>query len=179
MTLDEHVLATLVGEMRRLKALGDKALAQITSDDMLNAVLDAETNSIAIIVKHVSGNMQSRWTDFLTSDGEKPTRDRDGEFDQATRWTVAEARAAWDAGWQVTFSALQALTPADLLKTITIRGEGLTVMEAITRQIAHYAQHVGQILILSRHFIGADWVTPSIPRGQSKSGNWAYKNYGR
>jgi hypothetical protein len=178
-TLDEHVLSTLIGEMRRLKALGDKALAQVNDDDTVNAVLDNETNSLAIIIKHVSGNMRSRWTDFLSSDGEKATRDRDGEFDQGTRWTVEQARTAWNEGWQVTLGSLDALTPADLMKTITIRGEALTVTEAITRQIAHYAQHTGQMLILARHFVGAAWVTPSIPRGQSKAGTWAYKNYGK
>lgn len=171
MSIAAHALSTLVAEMRRLKALGDKALVQVSDEAQLNHLLDAESNSIAIIVKHVAGNMRSRWTDFLTTDGEKPDRDRDGEFDPGTRWTHEQVRSTWAAGWAITFAALDALTPEDLSRTVTIRGESLTVLEAITRQVAHYAQHVGQILLLAKHLLGPAWKTPSIPRGQSSRGH--------
>lgn len=121
MPIEAHALTTLVGEMRRLKALGDKALVQVTDPALLNHVLDPESNSIAIIVKHVAGNMRSRWTDFLSSDGEKPNRDRDGEFDQATNWTHGQLTDAWESGWRATFEALDALTPEELSRSVTIR----------------------------------------------------------
>jgi hypothetical protein len=176
---DNDVLRTLVSELRRLKTLGDKALAQVPTDEALNHFLDAEANSIVVIVRHMAGNMRSRWTDFLTTDGEKPTRDRDGEFDQRARLTRQQTLAEWEDGWRCVFGAVDALTGADLGRTVTIRGEQLTVMEAITRQLAHYAQHIGQILLLARHMAGADWKSLSIPRGQSKQGDWQYRDYGK
>lgn len=178
-SLDAHVLATLVAEMRRLERLGRTVLDQLATDDQVNHLLDPDANSLAIIVRHVAGNMRSRWTDFLTTDGEKPDRNRDGEFDLQTRWTRAQLREAWDAGWTCTFAALDALTPADLAREVRIRGEALTVLEAIVRQVAHYAQHVGQMLLLGKHLLGPAWKTPSIPRGQSAAKPWAYKGDGK
>jgi hypothetical protein len=177
--LGAHVFATLVADLRRLEALGARALAQVPSDEALNHCLDPESNSITVIVRHVVGNMRSRWTDFLTADGEKPTRNREGEFDQAATLTREQAQAEWQAGWACVFGALEPLTGADLLRTVTIRGEGLTVMEAISRQVAHYGQHVGQILLLAKHLAGPSWRSLSIPRGQSTQQAWSYKGYGQ
>jgi hypothetical protein len=178
--LDEHVLETIRSEYRRLRTLGDRALAQVDGDDAFHARLDdAESNSLAVIIRHLSGNMRSRWTDFLTSDGEKPDRQRDNEFDLARRETRAELLQAWHDGWTVTIAALDALSPSDLLRTITIRQEPLTVFEALARQLAHYAQHVGQILLLAKHQAGSRWQTLSIPRGQSLTGQHSYRAYGQ
>lgn len=176
---DAHALATLVTEMRRLERLGRTVIDQLATDDQVNHLLDPEANSLAIIVRHLAGNMRSRWTGFLTTDGEKPDRHRDGEFDPETQWTRAQVREAWEAGWTYTFTALEALTPADLAREVRVRGEALTVLEAIVRQVAHYAQHVGQMLMLGKHLLGPAWKTPSIPRGQSTARNWAYKDHGR
>ncbi len=173
--IDTHVLVTFVSEFHRLKALGDRALAQISSDDAFNTLLDPESNSLVIIVRHMAGNMRSRWTDFLTTDGEKPSRDRDGEFEQTTRLTRDETIAEWEGGWNVVFQAIDALTPEDLRRTVTIRGEEFSVFEALARQLGHYSQHVGQILFLAKHLAGAGWQSLSIPRGQSKAKTWAYK----
>jgi hypothetical protein len=165
--LDAHVLTTLLEEYRKLKALGERALAQVPSDDGFNMLLDPESNSIVIIVRHLAGNMRSRWTDFLTTDGEKPNRNRDGEFDQAVRLTREEVLAEWENGWAVLFKGAEALTPADLLRTVTIRGEAMTVFQAMTRNVLHVAQHVGQILLLGKHLAGPKWQSPSIPRNRS------------
>lgn len=175
MELGRHLLQTFIADLRRLERLGAKALAQVPSDEAMHHLLDPESNSLVVIVRHMTGNMRSRWTDFLTTDGEKPTRDRDGEFDQAVRMTRDQVRADWDAGWACVFAALDALTPDDLLRSVTVRGESLTVVEAISRQVAHYGQHVGQILLLARHLAGPAWQSLSIPRGQSRSQAWAYK----
>ena len=141
-------------------------MAQVT-DEQLIATLDPEANSIAIIVKHMAGNMRSRWTDFLTSDGEKTDRHRDTEFEDApaTRQALMEL---WQAGWQLVFGALEPLIDADLTRQVTIRGEPHSVMQAINRQIAHYAQHVGQIVLLAKHYQHAKWRSLSIPRGRSE-----------
>jgi hypothetical protein len=147
--------------LRRQKALADRALDQLERDDW-HALLGRRSNSIATIVRHVAGNMRSRWTDFLTSDGEKPSRDRDGEF--ALRDDdPAVLREAWEEGWRVTFGALDALEGADLTRTVSVRGEPLTVAGAIVRQIDHYGQHVGQILLLGKHLRGDAWTTLSLP----------------
>jgi hypothetical protein len=151
------------------KKLGERAMDQLT-DSQLFTTLDGEANSIAIIVKHMSGNMLSRWTDFLTTDGEKPTRNRDGEF-EAPPATRAELLATWEAGWACLFSALEPLTDADLTRTITIRGEPHSVMQAINRQLAHYPHHVGQIVLLAKHFAGDRWQTLSVPRKGSADFN--------
>ena len=164
--LGTHVLGTLVNEYRKLKTLGDRALAQVPSDDAFNLFLDPESNSICVIVRHLAGNFRSRWTDFLISDGEKPNRNRDGEFDQARRLTRDETLAEWEQGWSVLLTAIETLTPADLQRTVTIRGEVHTVFEAILRNQLHAAQHVGQILLLAKHTAGSKWTTLSIPRAR-------------
>ncbi|HTX42104.1 MAG TPA: DUF1572 domain-containing protein [Acidobacteriaceae bacterium] len=151
------------------KKLAERAMAQV-SDQQLFTAIDPEANSIAILVKHMSGNMRSRWTDFLTTDGEKPTRHRDSEFEQPPA-SRAELLALWESGWACLFSALQPLTEADLSRTITIRGEAHSVMQAINRQLAHYPYHVGQIVLLAKHFAGDRWQSLSVPRGQSSEFN--------
>jgi Protein of unknown function (DUF1572) len=154
---------------RFYKRLGDRAIEQCP-DEGLFATLDAESNSIATIVKHLAGNMRSRWTDFLTSDGEKPDRNRDTEFEDPPK-TRAELVAMWERGWKYLFDALEALTEADLTKTVLIRTEPHSVMQAINRQMAHYVNHVGQILFEAKHFtVGktGKWSSLSVPRGQSK-----------
>jgi len=150
---------------RQSKKLGERAMEQV-SDRQLFATFDEEANSIAIIVKHMAGNMRSRWTDFLTTDGEKPDRDRDSEFvaPPATRQDLIEM---WENGWACVFTALEPLTDADLGRTVTIRGEAHSVMQAINRQQAHYAYHVGQIVLLAKHHAGANWQSLSIPRNRS------------
>ena len=162
--LGPHVLSTLVNEYRKLKTFGDRALAQVPSDDALNLFLDPESNSIVVIVRHLAGNFRSRWTDFLISDGEKPNRNRDGEFDQGRRLTREEVQAEWESGWSALFNAVEALKVEDLQRIVTIRGEAQTVFEAIVRNQLHAAQHIGQILLLAKHTAGSDWQTLSIPR---------------
>ncbi|MGB9028805.1 MAG: DUF1572 domain-containing protein [Acidobacteriaceae bacterium] len=151
------------------KKLAERAMDQV-ADEQLFVTLDDESNSIAIIVKHMSGNMLSRWTDFLTTDGEKPNRNRDGEFEEppATRGALL---AMWEAGWACLFAALEPLTDADLTRTVTIRGEAHSVMQAINRQLAHYPQHVGQIVLLAKHFAAGHWQTLSVPRKGSAEFN--------
>ena len=150
---------------RYYKSLGERAMSQV-ADPQLTIALDEEMNSIAIVVKHMVGNMRSRWTDFLTSDGEKPDRRRDSEFEEAPADRAALMQM-WEAGWAMVFSALEPLTEADLSRTITIRGEPHSVMQAINRQVAHYSYHVGQIVMLAKHFQGAQWQSLSIPRNRS------------
>jgi len=150
---------------RYYKNLGERAMAQCP-DEGLFTVLDAESNSIAIIVKHIAGNMRSRWTDFLTSDGEKPDRNRDTEFEDSPA-TRAELLELWERGWKLLFGALEQLSDADLTRTITIRTEPHSVTQAINRQVAHYCYHVGQIVYLARHFAGDKWQTLTIPKKKS------------
>jgi uncharacterized damage-inducible protein DinB len=154
---------------RYYKTLTEKAVAQVT-DEQLSQVLDAEMNSIAQIVKHMAGNMRSRWMDFLTTDGEKPDRNRDSEFvdPPTTRQAVL---ALWEQGWQYLFSALEPLSEPDLGRSVTIRGEAHSVMQAINRQMAHYSYHCGQIVLLAKHFKHAEWQSLSVPRGQSAGFN--------
>jgi len=144
-------------------------MEQVT-DEQLFAVLDPEANSIAIIVKHMAGNMRSRWTNFLTTDGEKPDRDRDREFTDPAA-TRAELSAQWEDGWGRVFAAIEPLTDADLGRTVTIRGEAHSVMQAINRQVAHYALHIGQIVFLAKHFGSDHWKSLSVPRNQSAEFN--------
>ena len=148
------------------KRLADNAIAQCP-DDKLSAEIDPESNSIAIIVKHMTGNMRSRWTDFLTTDGEKPDRHRDSEFEAPLK-TRVELLAMWEAGWKLLFDALTPLTDADLSKTVTIRTEPHSVTQAINRQVAHYSYHIGQIVYLARHFGGSQWKTLTIPKNKSR-----------
>ena len=150
---------------RYYKNLAERAMAQV-SDEQLITILDSETNSIAVIVKHMAGNMRSRWTDFLASDGEEPDRDRDSEFEDAPAGREA-VLALWERGWQCLFSALEPLSEPDLQRTVTIRGEAHSVMQAINRQVAHYAYHCGQIALLAKHFKHDDWKSLSVPRKQS------------
>lgn len=156
-----------VARMQAVKAQGDGVLAQV-NDEQLFHLTDTEANSIAIIVRHLHGNMLSRWTDFLTSDGDKPNRQRDREFEQPSR-DRAGVQRLWDAGWTCTLDALRALQPGDVLREVRIRGEPLTVMDAIMRQLAHYSYHVGQMVTLAREQLGPRWKTLSIARGQSKA----------
>ena len=154
---------------RHYKKLGERAMAQCP-DEGLFVMLDAESNSIAIIVKHMAGNMRSRWRHFLTTDGEKPDRNRDTEFEAPPK-TRAELMAMWEGGWKYLFDALEPLSESDLTRTVTIRSEPHSVMQAVNRQVAHYAHHVGQIVLLAKHFAtkaGKKWETLSVPRGQSK-----------
>ena len=151
------------------KKLGERAMDQVT-DEQLFVAIDAEANSIAIIVKHMAGNMRSRWTDFLTTDGEKPDRRRDSEFEEPPA-SRAALLAMWEAGWKCLFSALEPLTDEDLSRTITIRGEKHSVMQAINRQLAHYPHHVGQIVLLAKHFCCARWQSLSVPRRGSSEFN--------
>ena len=155
--------------LRYYKKLGENAIAQCP-DSGLAALLDPESNSIAIVVKHMAGNMRSRWTDFLTSDGEKPNRNRDSEFEEPPK-TRTGLLDSWDAGWNCVFSALEALTDGDVTKTVTIRGEEHSVMQAINRQIAHYSYHVGQIVFLAKHFAGPHWKSLTVPKNKSKEFN--------
>jgi len=147
---------------RQYKKLAEGAMAQV-SDEELTTVLDGKMNSIALVVKHMAGNMRSRWTDFLTTDGEKPDRNRDSEFVEPPA-TRAELMAAWEDGWSRVWAALEPLSDDDLGRTITIRGEPHSVMQAIQRQIAHYAYHVGQIVLLAKHFRGETWRSLSMPK---------------
>ena len=165
--IEQTYLRDAVLQLKKLKAQADAALAQ-TTDEHLFATLDPESNSIAIIMKHVAGNMRSRWTDFLTSDGEKPDRERDTEFELSAADTRERIFALWEDGWARTLGAVSSLTPPDLSKTVTVRGEPHLVIEAINRQATHYAAHVGQIVMLAKHYAGPTWRTLSIPRGKSK-----------
>jgi hypothetical protein len=147
---------------RSSKSLCEKAIEQVT-DEQLFVQLDPESNSIALIVKHMTGNMRSRWTDFLTSDGEKPDRNRDSEFEDPPE-DRASLMALWERGWQYVFDALEPLTDADMSRTVYIRGEAHSVMQAISRQVTHYAQHSGQLVFLAKHFQHETWISPTIPR---------------
>jgi hypothetical protein len=147
------------------KLLAEQAMEQ-TPPVGLFATLDAESNSIAILVKHMCGNMRSRWTDFMTTDGEKPSRNRDTEFEAPAK-TRAELMAQWEAGWKCAFDALAALSESDLSRPVVIRGETHSVMQAINRGLGHYAYHTGQIVYLAKHFSGANWKAVTIPRGKS------------
>ena len=154
---------------RYYKKLAERAMEQVT-DDQLFAMLDEEANSIGIVVKHMAGNMRSRWTDFLTADGEKPGRARDSEFvdPPATRKALLDV---WEDGWTRVFRALEPLSDADLGRTVTIRGEAHSVMQTVNRQVAHYAHHVGQIVMLAKHFAHDRWQSLSVPRNRSAEFN--------
>jgi Protein of unknown function (DUF1572) len=165
-----HYLEEARRQFRGHKRLAEGAMAQL-KDEELFVSLDPESNSIAILVKHLAGNMRSRFTDFLTSDGEKPDRDRDQEFEMNSAPTRADVMRWWEEGWARTLGAIEALKPEDVMRTVTIRGEPHTVLQAINRQIAHYAQHTGQIVFLAKHFRSNEWKTLSVLRGKSKEFN--------
>jgi hypothetical protein len=166
-SLGTHFLEIVTQELNRIKVRAEKAIAQLTDDRHLHVKLDVESNSIAIIVMHLSGNMLSRWTNFLTTDGEKPSRNRDAEFEPPEAMSRAELKAAWERGWACLFSALDALAPADLTAKVRIRGEEFTAMEAIVRQFDHYASHIGQIVFLAKHLEWERWQSLSVPRRKS------------
>ena len=180
--IEQHYLDDVLLQLRKLKDQADKAIAQV-DDDQLFAVLDPEANSIAVLMKHVAGNMRSRWTDFLTTDGEKSDRDRDREFLLEADDTKTQVLSAWNDGWNRAFRAVSSLTAEDLGKTIRIRGEAHSVIEAIHRQMTHYAAHVGQIVLLAKHYTGRNWRSLSIPKGKSKefdvAKSGAAYNFGR
>ncbi|MCI0525200.1 MAG: DUF1572 domain-containing protein, partial [Acidobacteria bacterium] len=160
--LAQHYLENVISEFRYLKKLGDRAMEQL-DDEQFFVTLDPDSNSVAIIVKHLAGNMRSRWMDFLTSDGEKLDRARDQEFivdDVATRDEVIEW---WEQGWRYVFDAIEPLRPEDAMRTVAIRQEPHTVVQAINRQLGHYASHVGQIVFLAKHLKSTEWKTLSVP----------------
>jgi hypothetical protein len=165
--LAAHYLDEARRQMRGNKRLAEGAMAQL-SDDELFITIDPESNSVAVIVKHLAGNMRSRFTDFLTSDGEKPDRFRDREFELTPNTTRADVMKWWDEGWATMFATLESLKTEDVMRTVTIRGEPHTVLQAVNRQLAHYAGHIGQIVFLAKHLKSAQWKTLSIPRGKSE-----------
>ena len=162
-----HYLEEARRQMRGHKRMGEGAMAQLGDGDFF-LTLDPESNSVAILVKHLAGNMRSRFTDFLTTDGEKPDRFRDREFEVTGATTRADVMKWWDEGWACVLGAIEALKPEDVMHTVTIRGESHTVLQAINRQIAHYAVHVGQIVFLAKHLRSSEWKTLTIPRGKSE-----------
>jgi hypothetical protein len=157
-------LESVIGEYRRYKQLAERAIAQVGSDRQLFARLGGEENSIALIVKHVSGNLRSRWLDFLETDGEKPSRARDLEFEDEAGETRASLLTRWAVGWRTMFDALEKLTPEDLARTVTIRGEPHSVAQAINRNLTHTSYHVGQIVLLAKHWAGDAWRPLTIPK---------------
>lgn len=168
-SLAEHYIENALEEFRGMKALADKAVAQVSDEELFRAI-DPESNSIAVIMKHLSGNMRSRWTDFLNSDGEKPDRRRDTEFELETEDRRA-LEERWEEGWRLVFDAIEPLKTEDLTRTVTIRREPHTIVEAVNRQLTHYGQHVGQIIFLAKHLKSSAWKTLSVPRGQSEAFN--------
>jgi hypothetical protein len=167
-------VADSIALFRMYKGLAEKSMTQISDEDFFR-LIDPDSNSIAIIVKHIAGNMRSRWTDFLATDGEKPDRHRDAEFEMDPNATRAEIMQLWERGWQLVFDALTPLTPTDLDRKVFIRSEPHSVMQAINRQVAHYANHIGQIILLAKHFKGAGFKTVSVPKRRSSEFNAAVK----
>jgi hypothetical protein len=154
-------------QFRGHKRMAEGAMSQLRDEDFF-VTLDPESNSVAILVKHLAGNMRSRFTDFLTSDGEKPDRFRDREFELGPGTTRADVMKWWEEGWNCVFAAIESLKPEEVMRTVTIRNQPHSVMQAINRQIAHYAQHTGQIVFLCKHLRSSEWKTLSIPRGKSE-----------
>src|SRR6202790_5096586 len=163
-----HYLDEVQRQIRGHKRLAEAAIGQLKDEELFIA-LDSESNSIAILIKHLAGNMRSRFTDFLTTDGEKPDRNRDQEFEMTAATTRADVMRWWEEGWARLFAAIEALKPEDVMRTVTIRGEPHTVLQAINRQIAHYAGHIGQIIFLAKHLRSNEWKSLSIPRGKSEA----------
>ena len=164
--MDDY-LESVRAEFARYQSLGEKALAQVTEDARLHIRLDSESNSLAVLLRHVGGNLASRWTDFLRSDGEKPDRNRDGEFEERPA-SRAELLEVWGRGFGCLWGTLSSLSSADLSRTVIIRGESQSVVRAIERSLAHTAYHVGQLVFLSKHLSSDRWHTLSIARGKSK-----------
>lgn len=171
--LASHYLEEIRRQLLGHKRMAESAMAQLEDKDFF-ATIDPEANSVAILVKHIAGNARSRFTDFLTTDGEKPDRFRDREFEITTTTSRGEVMRWWEEGWAIVFSMLDFLKPEDLLRTVTIRQEPHTVLQALNRALGHYAQHIGQIVFLAKHLRSSQWKTLSIPRGKSeeyKTGN--------
>lgn len=169
-SIGQHYLDDALQTFRDYKKLAERAFAQISDEDFFRTI-DGESNSIAVNIKHMAGNMLSRWTDFLTTDGEKPERNRDMEFVMLPETTKEDMLSYWDRGWQCAFEAIEPLTPDDLMRTVRIREQDHTVVQAINRQIAHYAYHVGQIVYLAKHFKSAEWQSLSVPKNKSAEFN--------
>jgi hypothetical protein len=170
-------LADILRSFRMYQSLGEAAIAQVAADADLHTAIDPGSNSIATIVKHISGNLRSRFTDFLTTDGEKPERDRDAEFDMPVAASRGEILQWWQSGFTIALASIEALEPGDLTRTIYIRREAFLVVEALNRLVTHLAYHVGQIVYVARHLAGARWTSLSIPKGQSKQhGTGSFKD---
>lgn len=174
-TIVQNYFEDALSSLRSGKKLADKAIAQLKDEEFF-VTLDQESNSIAVIMKHMAGNMFSRWTDFLNSDGEKPNRNRDMEFVIEPETTKDDVIDYWERGWKCVFEALEPLRPEDLEKTVKIRGEEHTIVEAINRQMMHYSYHVGQIVFLAKHFRSTEWTSLSIPRNRSAEFNASMMN---
>jgi hypothetical protein len=169
-SLGQHFLDDALKTFRDYKKLAEGAFAQLDEEDFFRTI-DTESNSVAVNMKHMAGNMLSRWTDFLTTDGEKPERNRDIEFVMLPGTTKEDMLAYWEKGWRCVFDAVEPLKPDELMRTVTIRGQDHTVVQAINRQIAHYAYHVGQIVYLAKHFKSNDWQSLSVPKNKSAEFN--------
>ena len=163
MDLAAAYLEDVRSQFQKMKKLAEGAIAQAQDDELVRR-LDPEANSMALIMRHMAGNLRSRFTDFLTTDGEKPDRNRDGEFEESAQMTRRNILDDWESGWRVLFNALDTLTPGDLLRDVFIRGERHTVMQALDRQLTHHSYHVGQIVFLAKHLRSAEWRSLSIPR---------------
>jgi uncharacterized damage-inducible protein DinB len=171
-------LADLIRTYKNYQALGEKAIAQVRDDKALHTEIDPQSNSIAIMVKHVAGNLRSRFTDFLTTDGEKPDRNRDGEFEMPTPVSRAEILQWWADGFRTVLSALESMTPADLERTVHIRGEAFLALEALNRSVTHTSYHTGQIVYVARHLASSEWQALTIPKGKSQSAPGDFKTKG-
>ena len=171
-------LSDVVRTFRNYKDLADKAIAQVANDSDLHTQIDPDSNSLAIIMKHIAGNLRSRFRDFLTTDGEKPDRNRDAEFEMLALASRAEIVKNWDEAWAIALGSIEALTPEDLDRTVTIRGEAFLVPEALNRLATHAAYHVGQIVYVARHLTSGRWKSLSIPKGQSPQAGGDYKTRG-
>src|SRR2546426_8004907 len=174
-SIGQHYLDDALRRFRDYKKLAERAFAQIANEEFFRT-LDEESNSIAINMKHMAGNMISRWTDFLTTDGEKPERNRDLEFVMLPETSKDDMLAYWERGWQCVFDAVEPLKPEDLMRTIRVRGQDHTVVQAINRQLAHYAYHVGQIVFLAKHFKSSEWQSLSVPKNRSAEFNAQFQN---
>jgi hypothetical protein len=166
MDVSRAYIEDVKSQFRKMKKLAEDALAQVQDEELVRR-LDPESNSLALIMRHMAGNLRSRFTDFLTTDGEKPNRNRDAEFEEFKEMTRRNVLDDWESGWRVLFGALDTLTPDDLLRDVFIRGERHSVMQALDRQLTHHSYHVGQIVFLAKHLRSAAWRSLSIPRRQS------------
>ena len=169
-SLAKHYLDDALSSFRGYKKLAEKAFAQLTGEEFF-VTLDDESNSVAVIMKHIAGNMFSRWTDFLTTDGEKPNRNRDMEFVIQANTTKSDVLDYWERGWQCLFAALEPLKPEDFSRKVLIRGQEHTIVQAINRQLTHYSYHIGQIVFLAKHFRSSQWKSLSVPRNRSAEFN--------